>query len=92
MGFDRSRSGKELQIGDIAVHGPVSAASADRLPIFVDGSVFDCSLDEQSARTSRTYRTAKANLHVPIPAADLAAPGTFRVWPRRPSSPDRLTS
>ena len=90
--FDPSRSGKELQIGDIALNCPVTGTAPHRMRVFLDGSVVECFLDEVFAWTSRTYRAPKANLHIQLPAVDLAAVESLRVWPLRPISPDRLTT
>jgi sucrose-6-phosphate hydrolase SacC (GH32 family) len=92
VAFDPNRSGQELQIGDIAIHVTESGLARHHLRIFLDGSVAECFLDDQSACTYRTYRAPKAKLRIQIPQAELGAVESLQVWPLRPISPDRLTS
>ena len=92
IAFDPSRTGKELQVGDIAINCAPVSATTHRLHVFLDGSVAECFLDDQLACTHRTYGTPKAKLRIQIPQNELASVESLRVWPLRPISPDRLTS
>jgi beta-fructofuranosidase len=92
IAFDPSRTGQELQVGDVSMNYAPAAAGTHRIRIFVDGSVAECFVDDQLASTYRTYRVPRAKLHLQIPENDLASVESLRVWPLRPISPDRLTS
>lgn len=92
LGFDVRQSGHELQIGEASVNLPSQAPEPHQVRVFLDASVVECFVDEQLAWTTRTYRAPRGKLHVEIPAAELDAVESLRVWPLRPISPDRLTT
>lgn len=91
IAFEPSRTGKELQVGDITINCTPVGTTTHRLRIFLDGSVVECFLDDQLACTYRTYRAPKAKLHIQIPQNELALVESLQVWSLRSISPDRLT-